>query len=654
MENHSEFHDQVGPVHSGSGDINIYANAQESVRAQARGRRRSLVEDLQQLHRQFVPPPNLGSARTELAASHILLLTGPAGSGRRSAARMLLHEISDERTPVVELDDEAADPEFTLPELKVGARHRYVLDLSGSTETVFAQRHRELPAFRLALQQADARLIVVVPDSLNHHVDAELSKHAVRIGRPDGAQVLRRHLEAAEVALTDGWLDEDIRKRTQTASMSEIAKLAQSAVKLRSTSPASEISALLHVAAILPDRRDEVIAQVKEHGGGRPRAVLFAAAMCAGATSDAVFFSSHRLVAQLAVEEAHRFEQDGHHDHVRSLDLKMTADNRIEFARIDYDRAVREYFWDSYPDLRKQYCTWVDQTVRDPLLDSRNRQDLVDRAVAEALRTNSPGQVRWLIERWVFPTGNAQWNQLRDFGVQALIIGLTDERHGWFFRRMIYDWSRSNDLPPSVGQILVSVCVEVIAPRFPSQALVRLHHRARREDGSGNPTARQALAELTRQHPMLWLLLLDRLAQDINRGKDWPADLHLFLDLADPWHIAGGPQPLITDAVVRGQLVLCWYKALLSAADPVWNRVCDWLTAAAQCAQYDALLGILVDSAYQNVSLLGSLHVVARDWSASPNGRPEAAVRLSQLIDMAQGLQATDYAYDRMPEEAVR
>ncbi|MDA3647042.1 ATP-binding protein [Saccharopolyspora indica] len=657
-ENHSELHEPQGPVHSGSGDLNInpiYVNLHESVTEQARGPRLTLNDDLRWLKRRFVAPPKLDLARSMLLESQTVLMTGPVGSGRRTAAKMLLNELPDDQAPFTVLDDEATDRNETLTKTKILQGHRFVLDLSNSDERVFLDRLRELPAFRTELHRVGAHLIVVAPDSFKHHVDAELDKHTVRIDRPSSAEVLRAHLYAEKIDLPAPLPDDVHSADHMNSSMSEVATFANLVVQARRADPDGDVKSWFRTAVTTrKDRRGEVAEQMQKHWRGRPRAVLLAGAMCRGATSDAVFFASHKLVTQLALDEDEdpRLEQDGYRDQLSELEISVTTSNRIEFSKPSYDQAVREYFWDSYPDLRKQFCFWVDQVIRDPLLTPQNRLDLVDRVVAEALRTSSPGHVRWLIERWVFPTGTARWNQLQDFGVRALILGLTDEQHGWFFRRVVYEWSRNSELPAVVGQILVEVCVEVIAPRFPSQALVRLHHRARREDGQGNPTARQALSALTREDPLLWMLLLDRLAQDVDQDKDWPADLFLFLDLADPWHISGGPQPMVTDAFVRSQLVLCWNKALISAADPVWLRVCDWLAAAAQTSQYDALLWLLVEAAYQNVSLLASLHVVARDWSASPNGRPEAAVRLSQLIDVAQGLHATDYA--PMPEEAVR
>ncbi|GAA0522545.1 hypothetical protein GCM10011581_34110 [Saccharopolyspora subtropica] len=657
-ETHNEFHEVHGPINTGPGDQYIYLNTRESVREQARGPRLTLKGDLLWLKRRFVSPPNLGKASNVLDTTRTVLLTGPPGSGRRTAAKILLHRIADDHTPFTVLDDEAAGLQ-ALADVKILNRHKLVLDLTDSTEGVFRARQRELNHFRTRLQQAQAHLVVVVPDSLQHHVDSELAKHIVRIDRPDGGEVLRAHLSAEQIDLPMRLLAATDVRRHLTASMAEIADLARLVVAASDESRDGNVETWLNEAiSVRTERGGEVADQVQKHWRGRPRTVLLAAGMCRGASTDAVFFASHDLVKILALDEDEdpRLEQDGFRDQLRQMHIEVDADDRVEFGKFQYDQAVREYFWDNYPDLRRQFCQWVDHIIRDGLFAQRDRKNMVDRVVAESLRTKCPGHVSWLVERWLFPDQNRRPNPLWDFGVRALVRGLEDERHGSFFRRLVYEWSRRDDLSADVGQVLVDVCTEVIAPKYPSQALVRLHNRARREDGLGNPSARQAIADLIANNRLLLRLLLQRLVEAFDRDEQWPADVLLFLDLADPRLLSdtNGRRPLFVDGTVRPQLVFCWHTAMLARPDLVGQRVCDWLAAAGQVAPYDAVLGILVDAARHHLHLLGSLHVTARDWSHCAQGRPEVAAWLSQLIDRAQGLQTDDYVYPRTPEEVAR
>ncbi|MGW5644484.1 nSTAND3 domain-containing NTPase [Saccharopolyspora sp. NPDC003752] len=663
-ETNNEFHDTQGsPIHAGSGDLNvnpIYYTIHESVQQQARGPRLTLKDDLLWLKRRFEPPQNLGAARDMLRQSRTVVLTGPPGSGRRTAAKMLLNELADDHTPFTVLDDEARTQDPSLDKLKVQPGHLFVLDLSESGEDVFHARQRDLLSFRTILQQRNGFLAVVVPDSRKHHLDADLRQFEARIGRPRGSLVLQRHLQPEGIVLTDQLLASKELARSLSAPMSEIANLAQMVVLARDANLSGDVSTWLGEAVSARiDRSNEVAEQLSKVPGGRRRTVLLAAAMCRGASSDAVFFASHRLVSALSLDgrEEPRMEQEGYRTQLVDLSIDVAPNNRIEFSLLSYDRAVREHFWDNYPDLREPFCRWVDDIIRIEQFTTQDRMNLVDRFAEQALRTNCPGHVRWLIDRWVFPRQNGAPNALRDYGVRALLTGLRSERHGHFFRRLVYEWSRRNDLPGDVGQIVVDVCTAMIAPTYPEQALVRLHHRARNEDGTGAPTAYQALVELTSRDPMLLRLLLDRLTTGLAKQQPWPADHFLFLAVADPVRLADSStrsQPLAADHTIRSQLGFCWRATMLARPDLVVQRVCHWLDAAGRTAPHDLLLGILVDAASQHLHLLGSLHVLARDWSRTTSGRADVFVRLSQLIDMAQGLHSTDYTFDHVPEEAVR
>ncbi|MCI2418345.1 ATP-binding protein [Saccharopolyspora sp. K220] len=661
-EFHSEFHDaQDGPIHTGSGDLNVnpvYLSIYESVRRQARGPRLTLKDDLRWLKQRFVAPPNMGAARARLLETRTVLLTGPPGSGRNTAAKMLLDEITDENTPFSVLDDEATTHDERLTESKVHFGHRFVLDLTDSGEDVFRARHRELPVFRTSLQKQDAYLAIVVPDPYRHLIGADLRQLVVRIDRPRGDLVLRRHLEAVEIFPSYPELAADELAKHLAAPMSDIANLVDWVTRARDKAPDGDVPTWLGEAiAAHTDRSGEVTAQLKNHSTGRRRTVLLAAAMCRGASSDAVFFASHLLVKMSGLDqgEGPRLGQDGYRIQLDDLDIDVTPNNRIEFSRIAYDRALLEHFWDNYPDLRETFCRWVDRIIRQEQFTTADRQNVVDRFASQALRTSSPGHVEWLIGRWVSPTQRGP--NLRDYGVRALVAGLKDVRHGRSFRQLVYRWSRHDDLPGEMGQIVVDVSTEVIAPNFPDQAVVRLQHRARREDGTGNPTARQALVSLTQQDPILLRLLLDRLATDLLRTAQWPADFLLFLDIADPWRLSDAStrsQPLAADQTVRSQLVTCWRAAMLARPDLILSRLHHWLAAAGQTASYDLLLRILAEAARPSIDLLAALHVTARDWSHTEHGRPEVAMRMSQLIDMAQGLQPADYVFPHASEEAVR
>ncbi|MBA8825017.1 energy-coupling factor transporter ATP-binding protein EcfA2 [Saccharopolyspora lacisalsi] len=649
----SEVRDPWGPVHTGGGDqyvMNLVAGATR----QARGARGTALDDLRWLKRRFVPPEHLGAARSWLSENRTVLLAGPLGSGRRTAAKMLLNELTDEDGSFRILQEE-----LELDPAEIGVRYRLLLDLSHSDEETFRRRQRELPGFRAALQRCDAHIVVVLPDGFEHHVDPVLSSHVVRIDRPRSQLVLQRHLEAEDIQPIGSRLGSTDLKSHLSGPMEDVAELVRLVVRVRDTGREGGLSAWLDEAVMaMADRSDEVAQQLKDHSSGRERAVLFAAAMCRGSSSDTVFFAAQGLLESLELteEERPRLEQRGYVEQLDGLEIEVGAHSRVGFSRVAYDRTVRAHFWDNYPDLRRSFCQWVDRVIRLDWLEERERRDIVERFLEQALRTGCVGHVMWLIEQWTRPDqrgGPTRWMQ---FAAQALVTGLNDERHGARFRELVRGWSREFDLADHVGQLLVHVCTEVVAPNFPEQALVRLHQRARRENGAGAPTARQALCELTAGSRMLFHRLLDQLMSGF-RDRQWQIDPYLFLDVIDPWRLTAADSrshPLAADASVRSQLVYGWYTVMTHRPDLAWPVVGEWLPAAGQIAVPDMLLSILVEAACYDVRLLGSLHVVARNWSLSAVGRPDVAARLSRFIDMAQGIHSAEFTFRNTAEEAIR
>ena len=89
-ETRTEVHDPTGFVHTGTGDIVV--NLRESVARRVRGSRLVPRDDVSWLRRRFADPEHLGSARDKLLLNRTLLLAGPPGSGRRTAAKILLNE----------------------------------------------------------------------------------------------------------------------------------------------------------------------------------------------------------------------------------------------------------------------------------------------------------------------------------------------------------------------------------------------------------------------------------------------------------------------------------------------------------------------------------------------------------------------------------
>ncbi|TWF93986.1 hypothetical protein [Saccharopolyspora dendranthemae] len=656
----THFKDEVTAtaIHTGTGHVfNIFGSGHESVLRQIRPRL-TFRGDLSWSEQRFAAPPGLDDARAALRKHGTALLTGPRGSGRSTAAKVVVNESAGDQSPYALLTEEPYDPHRRLGEVSLLADHRLVLDLLDASEEVFLTRMRELPEFRARLVSSTGYLVVVVPDEFAHHLGDELRPLVARIDRPAGPVVLRRHLEAEGFYPAADQLDSEDVSASLALPMAEISGLATRIIDLSRSAPDRALDALLAEAiSEQTDRREEASKLVEQRTTGRDRAILLASAMCHGASGDAVFFASHRLVELLGLgdREGPRIEQPGYRAQLSDLGIDLLPPNRIDLGARELGRALLEHFWDNYPDLRETYCQWCDEVIRMPSLTGTDRLDLVDRFTGQALRTNSPGHVRWLIERWLEPR-NHRSRPLRDFGVRALTNGLEDPRHGREFRRLVREWAKEPGLPDEVGQVLVTLTTTLIAPNYPDQAVVRLHHRARRENEFGDPTAREALLSLTADSDFLLRSLLRRLREDLPRTDPWAADFVLFAQAADPRRLVDtswASRPLVAQQEVRSDLVACWQALFAHRPDHAARLLTHWLATAGRISNADLLLSILVEAAQGSVDLLADLHVAARDWSQTAHGHPHVAVRLSQLVDLAQGLQNQDYAYPR-PEEFVR
>ncbi|NHD17800.1 MULTISPECIES: hypothetical protein [unclassified Actinopolyspora] len=652
-----------GHVHTGSGDQFIEPKVvMNFLRETTEYMRESGVisrNDLGWLKRLFVPPQGFGLARERLSDTWTVLLHGPVGSGRRSAAKMLLHELSDETSSFAEFTEEALSAEAKLFPDKVGYGQRLLLDLTRSDPDTLSARRRELPALRAALDEQKARLVVVLPYDGKDWADEELARQFVEIARPSGHVVLRRHLEEAGIALPE---EEELGPELLqylTGPLRDIAKLASLVVRVEKDHPDWWVSEWLHAAlAAVTERREEAAEQVARHSEARERAVLFAAAMCYEASADAIFFVAQNLMEllELTGREAPRLEQRGHRSQLEDLEVRPEQHGeRVGFASFAYDRALRSHFWENYPDLRPWFCKCSENAVFSAWLSRRDRRNLVDRYLEHGLDTGCVEGVIQTINRWSDTERNsspAYWMQFAD---QALVIGLNDQRYGTRFRRLVYDWSCDENLTAPVGQLLVHVCTEVIAPEFPEQAIVRLHQRARRETDPAEPTARQALRGMALADRGMLRRMIHRFATEFREPRWWKVDLDLFVEMLDPGCLlddGGATKPLAAESVVRSELVLSWRTMMDNRPDLTWSTVRWWLEAAGRSPSRDLLLWILVEAAGHEIEVLGKLHVTARDWSQVSGGDPGVAARLTQLIDSYQGIDDVDYTVASSAEEA--
>lgn len=606
-------------------------------------------EYLHWLAQRFVEPDHYGRARELLADHRSVLLTGAEGSGRRAAAQMLLHRVPGAQGLIRELPDGDPDkPELNSDEVDSG--QRLLLDLSTSEETFCAKVLQQLPSYRNAVRDRDAHLVVVLPQDRKHYLGFEFGLPVVEIGRPNGEAVFRRYLRCDDIT-RDARLDVDkLPTQLRSEPMLRITYLAWLVQRAKDSEPQQEFPHWLDKARkAWIERSDEVAQQVKKLRSGQLRALLLTTAMFSGAHADVIFDSASQLrtLAQHPADDRPRLEQEDLAEQFAEIQAKAETGGRVHFTLLAYDQAVRTHFWTNFPNLRDTFRDWVETALECQALSSEDRDAVVIRFSEQALRTDRPDDLRLLAESWGRRTDPRWPSRLLPQAARAVEQGLTDARHGQFFRQQLYTWSKDHNLSSDLAQVVVQMCSAVLALTHPEQAVVRLHHLVRRHSGAVGEAARGALLNLIEGDHRLYRRLLGRVTEGLTTPENAAADLNLFLELANPDWLTRSSQrraPLIADAPLRAQLRAGWRAALGELFSPgCAHRVRTWFTAAGENDRYrDFLLTVLVEAGDGQHELLSHLHVVARDWAHASEGCPQEwigiADRVNEMIISALGI----------------
>ncbi|GLF93637.1 TIR domain-containing protein [Streptomyces yaizuensis] len=630
-----------GPVNTGpgpqfnGGNFGLYVEGLSGLFSpRGADHRRVVREHRIRLSHRFVPPREFGRATARLTApGTAVLLDGAPGIGRRAAATVLLHRLQGtDGGRFVELSVEPGEgPVDASP------GDRFFLDLSQASEDDYPGAQRILAGYLSKTEEGGARLAAVLPAGLDHLLDPELVPLVVRLERPSGIAVLRRYLCMDQVAFTPEQLNGPVaRQLLDEAPMRELAALAGFVRQARDRRPGGSFDDWLQQAVdAVTNRTGEVAQKVASRQTAEERALLLAAAMLSGASSDAVFHAARLLLKSLGhpEDETPLLGRADLGARLQSLGIVRDHEGRVGFDKLAYDAAVRTHFWVNFPDLRDGLRDWAGRCA--PLRDMTgdDRMNLVSRFGEQALAAGYPDHLLDLATRWTDPKCP---RPLHTEAAAALQFGLVHERYGGRFRSRIYDWARlrEDQLSPDLAHTLAGVCLHTMAATHPDQALVRLHHLAVRRGGQETVAARTALLELGRRNRRMYRRLIDRLLS--RRPDRRETNLALLLALLDP---VGAPAP-------RGLLPQRAWAAVMAERPPAeWTPTAlSWLTAACENESWGDAPDILSAAAEGRTDVLNRLYVITCGWARDSSvtmprrtARDAVAIRLRQRIDRAQG-----------------
>lgn len=602
-------------MHAGSGDQIVF-----SLLAEAAGKdpRRIADDQLSWLRRRFLSPGGFAKAAAALESHGTVFLDGTPGTGRRTAAWMLLGELHSGSETFHELLLKDKSPYLNTSQVGEGAL--VLVDLSAiPNEQVWAEVQGELPDLRKVVHEHSAHLVVILPTGRVERLGADLGAYRVKIVRPAGQVVLQRYLrmERIPVAETDSAPQAASDFLAKNPSMQEIADFAALVVEARATAESAGGFAgwCESALAALDNHQGKLVTDdLVELRKGPQRALLLATAMLHGTHIDVIHRSAVALLEGVRHPHDERPLLEQADLAVRFQEIKATPDasGRVRFDKLGYDSAVRAHLWTHRPELREPIQRWVGDTVGLTDLETDDRDKLIKRFAEQCLHDRYRDLLLTLVSQCAKDTGNGF---RMGAAIQALRHGLQHEEHGRFFRQKIYDWSRETNLPRGLTQVIVVACWKVMAVRHPDQAMIRLHHLARRERGTTH--ARDALVQLVGADAQLRVRMLERLVQRLQL-EEWPIDADLFVEFADPAALtATGPHTRapLSDPDLREQLIIGWSIAFHRRPYEVWRtQVERWIqTAFADEAHREHLLDTLVAGGGQHADLLARLHVITRD-----------------------------------------
>jgi hypothetical protein len=363
-----------GPVNNGDGHQYVFYGAGPDwmIRKGVESLRIAR-EDRMRLADRFVPPRGY-----RLAAEHlekpgsVVLLEGPPGSGRRAAAIMLLHGFGEDRGAgeeafrVEELPATARDEDRNHKPLAPGEGDRFLLDLSGITdEEEYARAQRRLAAHRSKVEEAGARMVVVLPPVMEHTHVPVFESPTVTLQRPRGVTVVTRYLRMDQMAFHAADLaGEDLQRLCDRSPMRELARLAGLVKAARDSGRfGADFAGWLDQAVhAVTDRAGEVGRQMAAVRTAPERALLLATAVFEGARADTVYEAWQGLTNKVGHEEeaACEFARTDFGERLKALAIERTADGRLRFEALAYADAVRTYFWTNFPGVRDDLRDWID------------------------------------------------------------------------------------------------------------------------------------------------------------------------------------------------------------------------------------------------------------------------------------------------------
>ncbi|MFD4986848.1 hypothetical protein [Streptomyces sp. NPDC058374] len=575
--------------------------------------------------RRFVRPTAANAAYDALVRDRMVLLTGPDGSGRQTAGRVLLGELPGERVPFELVPDQSEDGRHTLDPELIQSGDRLLLDLTTTEESTREQVVRDhLSSLRERVREAAAHLVVVLPHGMDRALSLHMAAPLHHLAPPDRMAVLRRRLRCADMdtRACSPVPEKLVAYLAPNPPLRDVARLADLIAGLWRRAGADVLDTPGRFAdwcatalVTLTDPEEAVDQILKRATRAHERAFCYATALLEGARTDTVHAAARLLMnaTSTPADPQPLLEQQGTHHLLGAINADRNGD-RHTFAQQEVADTLCRHLWSDRPDLRGLLLDCAPELLALPALTDPERERAGERVAALMTGTEPEEALRQRVDTWA-----EQGTEGSLTASAALLARLVQHpRYGTAARRWVYDRSGVQTLTPGLRRVLIDTCATTMSTRYPRSALIRLHRLAISEPPGQEAT--HALLAHVRDDEQALHHLLHRLSGRLGSPGRHPRDLDLFLAVA--------ADPGLRAHTVTADGLNCW-RSVFRVAEPE-----RWRPAAAPLLGPGAEAGTLrslIEAAGQNHPTLNALYL-----TAVKAGPPAHADRVLRLIGEAR------------------
>jgi hypothetical protein len=375
----------------------------------------------------YVEPPEYDRAQAVLRRQHVLVLEGPARTGRTTTALRLLRRTASgdvHRVPALE-----AVPDDPPP------RSGWLLDEPGPAD-VAAMEAGALRGRSAGLQAAGAFLVVVVRDGAAP-AGAGADGVVVRAtGEPDAEAVLERGLgqvwpggllprRVARLVEQD-WVQDFLDARPLPADVGHLVTALLAVGR-------GELDPALAEPRFAADLAAGIAGWFDRHPEGRDRCLLLAAAVLSDTGFERVDDAARLLEEELGIAEDRAWRASSPRDRrLRIVGAHLAEGEQptpwggvptrvVRFAHPSLAGAVLRHVWEDHDDARRPLVAWLERLALD-----EDGDPLTARRAAATLGELGRDDLGWLLDRVVQPWARQGRSAAREAAAVALAAVAAD------------------------------------------------------------------------------------------------------------------------------------------------------------------------------------------------------------------------------------